>query len=153
MRIYIDTSVVGGYFDNEFAKSTKRFFAEVESGDFVLVISDILKAELLGAPDRVREFLNSFSGNRIEEVSRDKKALELADLYISEKVVGKTSLADCQHIATATLHKVDVLVSWNFKHIVNLARIRGYNSVNLKNGYQMLEIRTPAEVLDYELSD
>ena len=75
-------------------------------------------------------------------------ALDLADLYVAEKVVGATSLADCQHIAVATVHKVDVLVSWNFKHIVNLKRIRGYNSVNLRNGYPMLEIRTPLEVLE-----
>ena len=148
MRIYVDTSVVGGYFDDEFAVATKQFFEKVESLDFTLVVSDILRAELLGAPDQVRNFLNKFTGRQIEEVSRDKKALELADLYIAEKVVGATSLADCQHIATATLNKVDVLVSWNFKHIVNLKRIRGYNSVNLKNGYAMLEIRTPKEILD-----
>ncbi len=148
MRIYVDTSVVGGYFDEEFAVATKQFFEKVESLDFTLVVSDILRAELLGAPDQVRNFLNKFTGRQIEEVSRDKKALELADLYIAEKVVGATSLADCQHIATATLNKVDVLVSWNFKHIVNLKRIRGYNSVNLKNGYAMLEIRTPKEILD-----
>jgi len=148
MRIYIDTSVVGGYYDDAFAEDTKLFFEKVESRDFTLVVSDLLRAELLGAPDRVRNVLNKFKGNQIEEVSRDRKALKLADLYIAENVVGATSLADCQHIATATLNKVDVLVSWNFKHIVNLKRIRGYNSVNLKNGYPMLEIRTPKEILD-----
>ena len=146
MRVYIDTSVVGGVFDDEFAESTKSFFEIVDSGDLVLVVSDLLRTELLRAPDRVRKYLDQFKGRQIEEVSRTNEALDLADLYIAEKVVGATSLADCQHIATATVHKVDVLVSWNFKHIVNLKRIRGYNSVNLKNGYPMLEIRTPAEV-------
>ncbi len=53
-----------------------------------------------------------------------------------------------QHIAVATLGRVDVVVSWNFKHIVNLNRIRLYNSVNLKLGYPMIEIRSPREVLD-----
>ena len=72
----------------------------------------------------------------------------LADRYIEEKVVGATSRADCQHIAIATLNRVDVLVSWNFKHIVNLKRIKGYNSVNLRNNYPMLEIRSPLEILE-----
>ena len=69
---------------------------------------------------------------------------------MAENVVGKTSFADCLHIALATIHRVDLLVSWNFKHIVNITRIRGYNSVNLKKGYQTLEIRSPKEIIDYE---
>lgn len=79
-----------------------------------------------------------------------QEAIELANTYIAEKVVGKTSLEDCRHIALATISKVDVLASWNFKHIVNLERIKGYNSVNLRNGYQMLEIRSPKDLLRYE---
>ncbi len=49
----------------------------------------------------------------------------------------------------ATIHKVDVLASWNFKHIVNLDRIKGYNSVNLKFGYSMIEIRSPKDLVNY----
>ena len=74
----------------------------------------------------------------------------MADTYISEKVVGKTSLEDCRHIALATIYKVDVVASWNFKHIVNIERIRGYNSINIKNGYKQLEIRSPREFEKYE---
>ncbi len=77
-------------------------------------------------------------------------AENLANCYIAEKVVGATSLEDCQHIAIATVNKVDVLASWNFKHIVNLTRIRGYNSVNMKMGHMTLEIRNPKELIDYE---
>jgi hypothetical protein len=65
-------------------------------------------------------------------------------------VVGKTSRVDCQHIAIATLCNADVLISWNFKHIINLDRIRGYNGINFKNGYKMLEIMTPKEIYKYE---
>lgn len=148
MRIYVDTSVVGGIFDEEFAEATKEFFKNVERGDFILVVSELLQAELLRAPERVREYLTSFSKSQIETVELTEEAIALADLYIAEKVVGATSRADCQHIAIATISRVDVLVSWNFKHIVNLRRIRGYNSVNLKNNYPMLEIRTPLEVLE-----
>lgn len=74
----------------------------------------------------------------------------MAEAYLSEGVITKKSRVDAQHIATATTNRVDVLVSWNFKHIVNLERIHGYNSVNLKLGYPMIEIRTPTEVLHYE---
>jgi hypothetical protein len=68
----------------------------------------------------------------------------------AQQVVGRSSLEDCRHIAIATIHKADVLASWNFKHIVNLDRIRGYNGVNLKNGYAALEIRNPRELLNYD---
>ena len=148
MRIYIDTSVVGGVFDEEFRDASQSFFAKVRSGEFVIVVSRLLRDELVLAPQQVRNYLDGFEISMIEEVNSSDEALDLADLYVAEKVVGATSLADCQHIATATVHRVDVLVSWNFKHIVNLKRIRGYNSVNLKHGYPMLEIRTPTEVLD-----
>lgn len=79
-----------------------------------------------------------------------EEAFKLAEQYLSENVVGKTSADDCRHIATATIHKVDYLVSWNFKHIVNVFRIRGYNAVNLKNGYIQLDIRSPKEIVNYE---
>jgi predicted nucleic acid-binding protein len=147
MRIYIDTSVIGGVYDDEFAESTNEFFRKVDSGEFTLVVSELLRTELLRAPERVRDYLVKFAPREIEEVKLSDEALDLADRYIAEKVVGATSIGDCQHIAIATVYKVDVLVSWNFKHIVNLKRIRGYNSVNLRSGYPMLEIRTPIEVL------
>jgi len=86
----------------------------------------------------------------IERVNLTDEVKELAEMYINEKVVGKTSRADCQHIALSTIYKVDVLASWNFKHIVNLERIRGYNSINFREGYQMTEIRTPKEIFNYE---
>ena len=82
----------------------------------------------------------------MEKVELTREARKLADIYINEKVVSKSSLVDCQHIAIATLAHVDVLASWNFKHIVNLERIRGYNSINLRYGYSLLEIRTPKEI-------
>lgn len=82
--------------------------------------------------------------------SKIELRLKLAGAYIQEKVVGKTSIEDCRHIAMATIYKVDVLASWNFKHIVNLERIKGYNSINLKLGYSMIEIRSPKDLIKYE---
>lgn len=77
------------------------------------------------------------------------EASALAEEYLTAGVIGSAHLEDARHIATATVQRVDVLVSWNFKHIVNLDRIRGYNSVNLRLGYALLEIRSPQEVLRY----
>jgi len=64
--------------------------------------------------------------------------------------VSRNFIADAQHIAIATIEKVDILVSWNFKHIVNINRIHAFNSVNIRLGYPLLEIRTPREVLENE---
>ena len=86
----------------------------------------------------------------IEYVELSIEAKQLAEKYLSESVVSKKSKVDAQHIAIATINRADVLVSWNFKHIVNLEKIHGYNAVNLKQGYPMIEIRTPLEVLSYE---
>jgi hypothetical protein len=88
--------------------------------------------------------------DHIEFIEFTEEANDLANTYLQEGVVSKKSRVDAQHIATATISRVDVLVSWNFKHIVNLERIHGYNSVNLRLGYPILEIRTPIEVIDYE---
>jgi predicted nucleic acid-binding protein len=149
-RIYIDTSVVGGFFDSEFKATTQRLFQQLEKNEVTFVVSDLLELELIGAPEKVRELLYKYQPSCFERIRLSKEAIELADKYIAEKVVGKTSLEDCRHIALATIQKVDVLASWNFKHIVNLTRIKGYNSVNLRNGYQMLEIRSPKDLLTYE---
>jgi predicted nucleic acid-binding protein len=146
-RIYIDTSIVGGFFDIEFEKETKLLFQRLENGEVVFVLSDVLREELKGAPEYVRNLLDNYSNDSFEIVMLTDEAKELANKYISDKVVGETSLNDCRHIALATIHKVDVLASWNFKHIVNLFRIKGYNGVNLKNGYQILEIRNPKELI------
>jgi len=145
-KIYIDTSVIGGLFDIEFSDDTKPFFDRVEKGEIKIVYSEITTDELADAPEKVRHYFNGLTSKQKEFVQLTQEAVNLADTYIREKVVGKTSRADCIHIALATINKVDILVSWNFKHIVNINRIRGYNSVNLRLGHQTLEIRTPKEI-------
>ena len=149
-RIYIDTSIVGGYYDEEFEEATRGLFRRLENDEIIFVVSDLLDLELIGAPDIVREHLHKYSTHKFERVELTEESMELADRYITEQVVGKTSLEDCRHIALATINKVDVLASWNFKHIVNLDKIKGYNSVNLKLGYQMIEIRSPKDLIRYE---
>jgi predicted nucleic acid-binding protein len=148
-RIYIDTSIVGGFFFFFFEKETKMLFQRLENKEVVFVVSEVLTGELENAPKRVKALLDNYNNDYIEEVSLTDEARKLADKYIAEKVVGETSYDDCCHIAVATINKVDILASWNFKHIVNITRIKGYNAVNLKNGYQTLEIRNPKDLVYY----
>ena len=149
LRIYIDTSVIGGYFDDEFNTDTILLFNEVQKGNYKIVISDLTERELLNAPERVNRLLKDLKID-FEVITVTQESIDLATVYINQNVVGQTSLDDCIHIATATINKVDILISWNFKHIVNILRIRGYNSINLRNGYSTLEIRSPKDLINYE---
>jgi predicted nucleic acid-binding protein len=146
-RLYFDTSVFGGVFDEEFEEISTLLFEKVKLGQIICVFSDLSEAELKNAPENVRNFFMNLPKENTEFVEVNEEAYLLADKYIIEKVVGQTSLDDCRHIATATIRKVDILVSWNFKHIVNVFRIRGYNSINLREGYSPLDIRSPKEIV------
>ena len=149
-RIYFDTSVFGGAFDSEFDEATLQLFERVKLGKIICVYSDLTETELMKAPKNIIEYFKSLPKKYMERVEIDNDILTLANKYIEEKVVGQTSFDDCLHIATATIHKADILASWNFKHIVNVYRIRGYNSINLRMNYTSLEIRSPKEITEYE---
>lgn len=149
-RFYFDTSVFGGVFDSEFDEISAMLFEKVTLGQIVCVYSDLSESELSKAPKKIQDFFKQLPDEFLQFVEVSQEALILAQAYISDNVVGKTSFDDCLHIALATIHKVDILVSWNFKHIVNVYRIRGYNSVNLRLGYSTLEIRSPKDIISYE---
>ncbi len=149
-RFYFDTSVFGGVYDKEFEEASIQLFEKVKLGKIICVYSDLTEAELFDAPKSVKNFFKGLSKENLELVQVSNEAINLAKNYIDENVVGKTSFDDCVHIALATIHKVDILVSWNFQHIVNVYRIRGYNSVNLRSGYLQLEIRSPKDIIGYE---
>jgi predicted nucleic acid-binding protein len=149
-RIYIDTSVFGGYFDEEFKDHTIPLFDRIKNGEFIILFSTVTQDELENAPEKVKDLLKSLKADLTEFIEITNDTIDLASEYVIEKVVGKTSYADCLHIAIATINRADFLVSWNFKHIVNMERIRGYNSINIKNGYKQLEIRSPREFEKYE---
>lgn len=151
--IYVDTSVFGGKFDAEFALWTDLFFKKVFESDIELLYSDVAEEELINAPQDVRDFVKSIPERNLCQIQLSEEAILLAEKYLQEKVVGKSSRADCYHIAMATIFKADLLVSWNFKHIVNIQKIHGYHAVNLMNGYQTIEIRNPREVFNYETDD
>ena len=149
-RFYFDTSVFGGVYDIEFEEETLQLFERVKLGRIICVYSDLTETELIKAPENVKKYFKELPRQNTERVIVNGEIIELATKYLEEKVVGKTSFDDCIHIATATLNKVDMLLSWNFKHIVNIYRIRGYNSINIKMNYSSLEIRSPKEILEYE---
>ena len=149
-RVYFDTSVFGGYYDREFEEFTKPLFERINKGEFKVLLSSVLQRELEPAPEKIIKLVTELKLEYTEFVEEDDNAVDLAMKYITEKVVGLISYADCLHIALATINQADLLVSWNFKHIVNVERIRGYNSVNIKNGYKQLDIRSPRELMNYE---
>ena len=148
LRIYVENSAIGGYFDDEFKEHTRKLFDKFKNGIYKPIISSHVIAELEnGAPDYVKENLKTIN---YEEHSVNDEMLKLAEKYMEQKIVSENYYADALHIAVATVIGVDVLVSWNFKHIVNLDRIRLFNSVNLREGYSILEIRSPREVTESE---
>ncbi len=150
LRIYIDTSVIGGCLDKEFQNASRQLIDKFKQGEMIAVISELTTLELKDAPQEVRDIIREIPEENIEYVELTEEAVNLARKYTVEGVIGEGKLVDAEHIAIATINRVDVLVSWNFRHIVNLQRIRGYNSVNLKYGYPLLEIRSPLEVITYE---
>jgi len=149
LLVYVDASVIGGCEDMEFCEDSLALWGEFIAGRCMMALSEHTLRELRGAPEPVRE--------RIVEVPEEHQILlldsaesaDLAGAYVRRGIVGTGSHADALHVALATIGRVDVLVSWNFKHIVNLGRIRLFNSVNLELGYGTIEIRTPKEVLAY----
>ena len=149
MRFYIDTSVFGGYWDEIFEKDTATFFEYVANNNAEIVYSDITVRELEGAPSRVRELpkkLAELEGMNVKFIKMNEEAEMLAKKYIEEGALIAKCENDARHIALATTYGVSGLTSWNFRHMVNFMRIRRYNSINIRLGYNNIDIRTPKEM-------
>ena len=147
LRVYADTSVFGGCFDDEFMAESVRFFEEVRQGQFLLVVSNVTLDELELAPDQVRTVLANLPPQQVEIVSTSSGSDGLRDAYLEAGVVGPASSNDAAHIAVATISNVDLVVSWNFKHIVHFEKIGGYEGVNSLRGYRSPRIYSPREVV------
>jgi len=119
-------------------------------GDLRLVLSELTLRELEPAPPAVREVLRAVPDGHIEFLRLTPPAAELAQRYLAEPVLGPGILADAEHIAMASIARVEVLVSWKIRHVVNLQRIHGYHAVNRQLGYPAIEIRSPREVIGDE---
>jgi predicted nucleic acid-binding protein len=149
-RLYLDTSVFGGLYDEEFKEFTEPLFERIKNSEFEIIHSNITEQELENAPKNIKSSVKQLPDNTTEYVKSDLETANLAKKYIEEGVVGATSYVDCLHIALATKHNANILISWNFKHIVNVVRIVGYNSVNISQGYKAIDIRSPRELMNYE---
>ena len=147
---YLDTSIFGGLFDEEFKEYTEPLFERIKNLEFEIIHSNVTEQELENAPEKIKATTKLLPNLSTEYVKSDIETVKLAKKYIEEGVVGATSYADCLHIALATKHNANILLSWNFKHIVNVVRIVGYNSVNMSEGYKPIDIRSPRELMNYE---
>lgn len=145
-RVYIDTSVIGGCFDPEFEKWSSGLFQDFRLGLFVPVVSSVVAAEVEDAPDEVRRAYDELLALEAEVLLVSEEALDLADAYIERGVLTPNFYDDATHIALATLAGVDLLVSWNFRHIVHYEKIRAFNAINLERGYKPVQIYSPREV-------
>ena len=148
-RVYIDTSVLGGCFDVEFAQWSNALLNDFRSGRLKPVVSDVVEAEVEDAPNVVQAIYVELVTLAAEVVSSAAAAFDLADVYQQRRIVTPKYYDDGLHIALATIAEVDVLVSWNFRHIVHFDKIRLFNAVNLELGYKPLQIYSPREVASY----
>jgi predicted nucleic acid-binding protein len=146
-RIYIDTSVIGGYHDVEFVVATRLLFERIENREFDVFFSEINEAELFNASQKVKDVKNLIPSNCFHYIEMTDEVKTLAMSYISENALGMASRNDAYHIALASLHNIDCLISWNFKHIVNFDKIKMFNAINTRFGYPLIDIRSPLEFL------
>lgn len=147
LRVYCDTSVFGGCFDEEFSEVSLQLFDRFRKGNLRLILSEVTFAELAEAPQHVRDLLRSIPEEHRDVVELDTTIEELRDAYLAAGVVGPASAEDAEHIASATVAEADMIVSWNFRHIVHFDKIRGYHGVNLIHGYRAAPIHSPQEVI------
>lgn len=147
LRIYVDTSVVGGCGDEEFAEESLALFNMARKGEAFILVSDLLAQELVHAPEKVQNVLLSIPGENLEEIQRSGESERLCQAYLNAGVVSAQSKNDAHHVALATIARADVIVSWNFKHIVHFDKIRYFNAVNLREGYALIDIRSPKEIV------
>jgi len=146
-RIYIDTSVFGGCYDVEFEQASCALFERIKNKDFDVYFSEVNETELVNAPQHIRDLVNLIPKDCYNFVKITDEVEELMQKYIENKALGKASENDAYHIAIATINRIDCLISWNFKHIVNFDKIKLFNSVNLAMGYSVIDIRSPLEFL------
>jgi len=147
-RVYVETSVVSGMFDsNDHPVKTQPFWDAVNDGKIRVVLSSVLVDEIKEAPQHVRDYYDRIAQTQIERIASTEESDRLAALYAAARILTKQHLTDCKHVALAAIARVDALVSWNCKHIVNHNRIDRYNDINEVLGLPRIAIVTPDEVI------
>lgn len=153
LRIYVDTSVIGGCFDPEFATWSNGLFKDFENGIYRPVLSETVAFEINRAPSRVIEKYFELLSYQVEIVEITPEVVALADLYVARNILTEKCYDDTTHIALATVHHIDTLVSWNFRQIVHWDKIRRFHAVNFEQGYQLIPIHSPREVTTHGTTD
>ena len=147
LRVYVDTSVFGGCFDPEFAAESIRFFDLVRAGRVKVLVSEVVLQELTKAPVRVLGLLRSLPAEALVQLNLSREVIDLRNAYLAAGILDPQWTDDATHVAAATVARADAIVSWNFRHIVRLDKMKAYNAVNLMEGYGVLTIISPREVL------
>jgi predicted nucleic acid-binding protein len=144
--LYLDTSVIGAYFDDEFKEATRALWDQMKVGRYRFVTSLITVDELDSAPVRVREiWADTFRPDMILDVTNEME--ELAAAYMAQAVLTPKYTDDARHVAACTISRADYLVSWNFRHLVNVDWEKGFNAVNILQGYPLISIVNPLELI------
>lgn len=142
LSLYLDTSVIGGYFDAEFMADTRAWWRLKEEGRFAFVSSELVLDEVARAPERVQELWRmSLEPEEVLDITEEME--DLAAAYLMRKVVPADYADDAQHVAICSVARLDYLVSWNFKHLANARREAGFNAVNVLHGYPPVRIVAP----------
>lgn len=150
LRIYVDTSVIGGCLDAEFAPWSRALLGDFRARRFVPLVSDVTAAEVEEAPPTVQRIFDELVDLGAAILPVDGEALDLLAVYQRRRILSPRFRNDMLHIAVATVARADALVSWNFRHIVRLDRIRAFNEANEAEGYRPLSIHSPREVATHE---
>ena len=146
-RVYIDTSVIGGCYDIEFRDWSNLLMDNFRMGYFKPVVSQTVAFEIKDAPEQVRRKYDQLLDEYDAQVlTIDGECENLVKAYQRHKILSNQFIDDMTHIAVATVNKIDILVSWNFKHILRYNKVSQFNSVNIDEGYQPLAIHSPREV-------
>ena len=149
--LYLDTSVIGGYFDDEWCAPTRDLWQLMEMGCVRFVTSHVAARELARAPQHVQDLLGRFFP--LEELLDICDETEvLAAAYIRHGILTEKYADDALHVAVCTVAGIEHLVSWNFKHFVNPERKKAFNAINLLQGYPSVSIVSPQEFI-YDRQD
>lgn len=148
LRIYLDCSVFGGCFDEEFETASVNLIARIQKGQYKLLVSAVLLGELAEAPQHVREVFEEVPSERKEMVRTTREVVGLRNAYLAANILTDRWIDDATHVAVATVGGADAIVSWNFRHMVNLRKIVAFNEVNIARGYRVIHIISPTEFTD-----
>ena len=131
----------------QFANDSKRIVEAVRRGRVQAIVTALVHTELKGAPEPVRNVMAALPEDNVTTIELTDDVIDLHEAYLAAGILGPRSANDALHVAAATVARADAIVSWNFRHIVRLDKMKSYNRVNFMMGYGVLTILSPKEVI------